>query len=653
MPRSASSTPRMPPQTIAESATLNTGQTRPSGSNTRDEVDHAAAQEAGVAEHPVDQVAHRAAEHQAERDRPAGRVQPARGADDDHDHHHGDQVNRIVAALGEGERRADVAQVGQVEQPTEHPDVLARRDGGDDDQLGDQVRQQHDGGQCQQEPGARTAPRAATSRRPARRPNRRSARAARTGGAPRLGTGEGSARSVRCGTDDSRASADDPLHAVQASSCTRAPSPAREAQAQLAAGAASLRRRDAAAAGEDLDDSGVEEQPQRRARRRPRAAGVRGTPAVRDASGRTSSVAGSATTVSSRPPASSRASSSGRPRRVGPQARCPRRRGHRPAARLGRERLRAAAVDVRRAQRVDVRVRRDGDPVAVPAQHARAPTARRPSAPRRRRLAHPGDRAPPPGSVGETRRRVAGRAGQPLPGPGVNRPAVVVAHGARHAAAGSLVPDRDESTQASSSGNSWGHSQTLPPGPGGPGPAPRGRRRAASGAGPARSTGAPTGRPSVPPAPTTIRHSLAGPPDEGVAHVRQTRSGAGRRCTGPAGSGVQRRQPASPGRQRDPRPGRARRPGRWCRRSPARRRRRRRPTRPAAGLVRARLERRPRVPPADEVRRGRLPPAAGRRPPGASGLNWKNSSYRPPVGRPSCQVTPSGSLIQPAGAVKW
>ena len=46
MPRSASSAPRMPPQTIAESATLNTGQYLPVGAEHREEVDDAAAQEA-------------------------------------------------------------------------------------------------------------------------------------------------------------------------------------------------------------------------------------------------------------------------------------------------------------------------------------------------------------------------------------------------------------------------------------------------------------------------------------------------------------------------------------------------------------------------------------------------------------------------------
>src|SRR5688572_11103700 len=38
---------------------------------------------------------------------------------------------------------------------------------------------------------------------------------------------------------------------------------------------------------------------------------------------------------------------------------------------------------------------------------------------------------------------------------------------------------------------------------------------------------------------------------------------------------------------------------------------------------------------------------------GASGLCWKNSSYRPGPPPSACQVTPSGSLTCPDGAVKW
>ena len=145
----------MPPQTIAESATLNTGQTLPSGPKTDRKSTTPPRRKPGVAEDPVDQVAERAAEDQAEGDRPAGREQPARRPHDDDGDDDRDQAEHDRGALGEGERGADVAQLGQVERAAEQADVLARLDGRDHDQLGDQVGQQDDGGEGEQQAGPR------------------------------------------------------------------------------------------------------------------------------------------------------------------------------------------------------------------------------------------------------------------------------------------------------------------------------------------------------------------------------------------------------------------------------------------------------------------------------------------------------------------
>ena len=80
-PVSASSTSSTPPQQTAESAALNTGKKLPSGREQRDHVDDVALQRAGRAEEPVAQVAQRTAEHQAQRDGPAGGAQPPRHPD--------------------------------------------------------------------------------------------------------------------------------------------------------------------------------------------------------------------------------------------------------------------------------------------------------------------------------------------------------------------------------------------------------------------------------------------------------------------------------------------------------------------------------------------------------------------------------------------
>ena len=80
-PLKDSSTIRMPPHTIAESARLKTAKCVG-----RDEVDDRALEDARRAEDPVGEVAERAAEQQAERDRPGQAVELAGEPGDHHDH---------------------------------------------------------------------------------------------------------------------------------------------------------------------------------------------------------------------------------------------------------------------------------------------------------------------------------------------------------------------------------------------------------------------------------------------------------------------------------------------------------------------------------------------------------------------------------------
>ena len=64
---------------------MNTGQTLPSGANSDTKSTTWPCSGPGRAEDPVDEVAQRAAEHQAQRDGPAGGAQPPRDPDDHHD----------------------------------------------------------------------------------------------------------------------------------------------------------------------------------------------------------------------------------------------------------------------------------------------------------------------------------------------------------------------------------------------------------------------------------------------------------------------------------------------------------------------------------------------------------------------------------------
>ena len=85
MPHSASTAASTAPQTIAESARLKIGQTCPSLLNRLIQSTTCPRPTPGARKTPIDQIADRSAEHQAQRDSPAGRAHPARGAQDEGD----------------------------------------------------------------------------------------------------------------------------------------------------------------------------------------------------------------------------------------------------------------------------------------------------------------------------------------------------------------------------------------------------------------------------------------------------------------------------------------------------------------------------------------------------------------------------------------
>ena len=85
-----------------------------------------------------------AAEHQAERDRPAGRAHPGRGAHDDDDHDDRDRREHRGEAGAERERRAGVAGLVEVERAAEQPHrQVVRRQLRHHDHLGDDVQDEH------------------------------------------------------------------------------------------------------------------------------------------------------------------------------------------------------------------------------------------------------------------------------------------------------------------------------------------------------------------------------------------------------------------------------------------------------------------------------------------------------------------------------
>ena len=74
-----------------------------------DPVDDVAAAPARRSQHPIGEVAERAAEHEPERHGPARRVQAARGPQDDHHHDDGDDREHDRRAGADRERRAGIA----------------------------------------------------------------------------------------------------------------------------------------------------------------------------------------------------------------------------------------------------------------------------------------------------------------------------------------------------------------------------------------------------------------------------------------------------------------------------------------------------------------------------------------------------------------
>ena len=90
-PSTLSSAARIAPHTMAESARLKIGQCSPSGPNRLIQSTTWPRPHARRAEQPVAEVAERAAQHEAERDRPASAAHPARGTDDHRDDRERDQ----------------------------------------------------------------------------------------------------------------------------------------------------------------------------------------------------------------------------------------------------------------------------------------------------------------------------------------------------------------------------------------------------------------------------------------------------------------------------------------------------------------------------------------------------------------------------------
>ena len=198
-------------------------------------------------------------------------------------------------------------------------------------------------------------------------------------------------------------------------------------------------------------------------------------------------------------------------------------------------------------------MRPDADAVAVEGQEPGHRQGAGPVARGRAGLLHPGEGAPPAGRVEEGRGGVQRVGGQPVPGPGGEPPAVVVADRARHTA-GHVVPDGDEQDPGRRrAGTAAGTPRPCRPVPAEPGsgsartPSARHRRRSGE------EYCSTDGRPSVLPAPTTIRHSSPVPPDERVADVgeplvRAPARGSPARGVGgpapPAGVALGQRDPA-------------------------------------------------------------------------------------------------------------
>ena len=117
-----------------------------------DPVNHVAAERAGRAEDPVDQVAGGPAEQQPEGDGPAGAAQVARGAQDVGDHARRDQgEDDRDGGAAQVEGRAAVADLREHEHVADHVHIGLLGDVGDHQHLGDQIGRDHDDGHAEQQ----------------------------------------------------------------------------------------------------------------------------------------------------------------------------------------------------------------------------------------------------------------------------------------------------------------------------------------------------------------------------------------------------------------------------------------------------------------------------------------------------------------------
>ena len=123
MPSRATMAAVTAPQTIAESARLNTGQMWPSLLNRLIQSTTCPRPKPGRPEQPVDQVAERAAEDQPQRDRPADRAHPPGRADDHDDDDERDGGQQHGGAGSDRECGAGVAGLDQVDRAAEQPDL--------------------------------------------------------------------------------------------------------------------------------------------------------------------------------------------------------------------------------------------------------------------------------------------------------------------------------------------------------------------------------------------------------------------------------------------------------------------------------------------------------------------------------------------------
>ncbi len=120
-----------------------------------DPVDHVAAEQAGAAEDPVDQVAAGPAEQQAQRQRPGQAADASRGAQDQHDHADRDGREHDGQRGADAERGAGVARYQQLQEAARQPHRRLARQPGHHQQLGDDVQGQHGHGHADQDPDPR------------------------------------------------------------------------------------------------------------------------------------------------------------------------------------------------------------------------------------------------------------------------------------------------------------------------------------------------------------------------------------------------------------------------------------------------------------------------------------------------------------------